>query len=146
MTSLTLVRRIRARPETVFELLTSAAGMAEWWGPDAGPVLHAESEPRVGGRFRVRFRQLDGSEEETNGEFLEVQPPWRAVMSWWWTGGSVDPGVSRVEITLRQISEGTELTVFHSQLDNEESRRRHEEGWVGALDNVEAALASAART
>ena len=39
MTSLTLVRRIAARPETVFEAMTSPEGISHWWGPDAGPVL-----------------------------------------------------------------------------------------------------------
>ena len=43
--------------------------------PDAGPVLLAETDLRVGGRFRVRFRMLDGSEHESGGEYLEVDPP-----------------------------------------------------------------------
>jgi len=55
MTSLTLVRRIRARPSIVFDALTTVDGIANWWGPDAGPVLAAEIDPQVGGRFRVRF-------------------------------------------------------------------------------------------
>jgi hypothetical protein len=44
MTSLTLVRRIRARPSIVFEALITPDGIAQWWGPDAGPVLFAETE------------------------------------------------------------------------------------------------------
>src|SRR5262249_34104924 len=72
MPSLTLVRRTRARPAIVFEALTTPEGIASWWGPDDGPVLLAESELRVGGRFRVRFRMLDGSEHESSGEYLEV--------------------------------------------------------------------------
>ena len=67
MTSLTLVRRIKARPSIVFDALTTAEGIAIWWGPDAGPVLVAEIDPQVGGRFRVRFRTLDGSEHESSG-------------------------------------------------------------------------------
>lgn len=43
MTSLTLVRRIRARPETVFAAMTEPGGIAHWWTPDAGPVLIAEN-------------------------------------------------------------------------------------------------------
>ena len=46
MTSLTLVRRIKARPSIVFDAVTTAEGIAQWWGPDAGPVLIAESDPR----------------------------------------------------------------------------------------------------
>jgi uncharacterized protein YndB with AHSA1/START domain len=137
MTSLTLVRRIKARPSIVFDALTTAEGIAGWWGPDGGPVLVAESDPQVGGRFRVRFRMLDGSEHESSGKYLEVVKPERLSMSWRWTGGAEDPGESLVEIRLRAIAEGTELTFTHSRLHDEESRRSHEEGWNGALDKLE---------
>ena len=133
MTSLTLVRRIKARPSIVFDALTTPQGIACWWGPDGGPVLVAETDPQVGGRFRVRFRMLDGSEHESSGEYLEVVKPERLSMSWRWTGGVEDPGESLVEIRLRAVAEGTELTFTHSRLHDEESRRSHEEGWTGAL-------------
>src|SRR6201999_617737 len=100
MTSLTLVRRIAARPSIVFEALTTPDGIARWWGPDDGPVLLAEADVRVGGRFRVRFRMLDGSEHESSGEYTEVVKPTRLAMSWRWLG-SDDPDESRVEVNLR---------------------------------------------
>jgi uncharacterized protein YndB with AHSA1/START domain len=136
MTSLTLVRRIAARPSIVFDALTTAEGIACWWGPDAGPVLLAETDVRIGGRFRVRFRMLDGSEHESSGEYLEVARPERLAMSWRWQGGE-DPGESLVEIDLRACDEGTELTFTHSRLRDEDSRRSHEEGWSGALDKLQ---------
>jgi uncharacterized protein YndB with AHSA1/START domain len=143
--SLTVVRRIKARPSIVFRALTTAEGMAQWWGPDGGPVLIAEADPRRGGCFRVRFRRLeDATEYETNGEFLEVVRPERIVMSWRWKDGLVDPNESRVEIVLRPVPEGTEITVTHSLLHDEESRRSHEAGWMGALDKLAARFAEAA--
>ena len=142
MTSLTLVRRIRARPQIVFDAVTTAEGIAQWWGPDAGPVLVAEADPRVGGRYRVRFRMLDSTEHETSGEFLEIVRPERIVMSWRWKGGVEDPGESRVEITLKAVTEGTELTFVHSQLHDENTRRSHEQGWTGSLDKLESHFAS----
>ncbi len=141
MTSLTLVRRIKARPSIVFDAVTAAEGIAQWWGPDAGPVLVAEADVRVGGHFRVRFRTLDGGEHESQGEYLELVKPERVVFSWRWTGGQEDPGISRVEINLRAIPEGTELTFTHSQLHDEETRRTHEAGWTGSLDKLEAHFA-----
>jgi uncharacterized protein YndB with AHSA1/START domain len=140
MTSLTLVRRIRARPSVVFAALTTAEGIAHWWGPDAGPVLIAETDARVGGRFRVRFRKLDGTEHECSGEYLEVVDLRRLVMSWQWTaGGEPDEfgEVSRVAIELRPIDTGTELTFTHARLKSEVSRKSHEQGWSGALDKLE---------
>jgi uncharacterized protein YndB with AHSA1/START domain len=143
LTSLTLVRRIKARPPIVFDAITTPEGIAQWWGPDAGPVLLAESDVRVGGRYRVRFRLLDGTEHESSGSYLELVKPERVVMSWRWTGGAEDPGESRVEITLRAIPEGTELTFTHSQLHDEESRRSHEQGWSGALQKLQLRFAGA---
>lgn len=139
MTSLTLVRRIAARPQIVFEAVTTAEGIRHWWGPDAGPVLHADTEVRVGGRFRVRFRMLDGSEHECTGEFLELDPPRRVVMSWQWTAGGAaeeSGAVSQIEIDLRPIGVGTELTFTHARLRTEASRSSHERGWTGALDKL----------
>jgi uncharacterized protein YndB with AHSA1/START domain len=137
MTSLTLVRRIKARPSIVFDALTTAEGIANWWGPDAGPVLAAELDPQVGGHFRVRFRMLDGSEHESSGEYLEVVKPERLSMTWRWKGGVEDPGESLVEFRLRAVADGTELTLAHSRLQDEETCRSHEHGWTRALDKLE---------
>jgi uncharacterized protein YndB with AHSA1/START domain len=141
MTSLTLVRRARARPSIVFEAMTTAEGIVHWWGPDAMPVLHAESDPRPGGRYRVRFLTTDGLEHESSGEFLEVTPPTKIVMNWRWTGGVEDPGESRVEIALRAVPEGTEITFTHALLHDEESARSHERGWMGAFEKLDTYLA-----
>ena len=139
MTSLTLVRRIKARPSVLFDLLVTAEGIAQWWGPDAGPVLLSESDPRVGGRFRLRFRRLVGDEYETSGEFLEIVRPERVRMSWLWSG---DTEASEIAMVLRPIPEGTELTFTHSRLPDDETARSHEKGWSGSLDKLEAAAAA----
>jgi uncharacterized protein YndB with AHSA1/START domain len=136
MTSLTLVRRLAARPSIVFEALTTPEGIACWWRPDEGPVLIAETDLQVGGRFRVRFRKIDGDEHECSGEYLEIRRPERLVMSWRWLGGEEDPGESRVEFDLRPIPEGTELTFTHAALASEETRRSHADGWSGAFDKL----------
>jgi uncharacterized protein YndB with AHSA1/START domain len=136
MTCLTLVRRIAARPSIVFDALTTPAGIVHWFGPDEGPVVIAETDVRVGGRFRVRFRMLDGSEHESSGEYLEVRSPERIVMTWRWLGGEDDQNESRLEIDLRQVPEGTELTLTHSALSSEVTARSHKEGWSAALDKL----------
>jgi uncharacterized protein YndB with AHSA1/START domain len=135
MTSLTLVRRIAARPSIVFDALTTPEGIVQWWGPDDGPVLIAETDVRVGGRFRIRFRMRDGSEHESSGEYLEVRSPERLAMSWRWLGDE-DPEESRLEFELRAVAGGTELTLTHSALASAQTRRSHEQGWSGALDKL----------
>ncbi len=143
MTSVTLVRKIAARPSIVFDALITPEGLRSWMGPDAGPVLIAEADARVGGAFRVRFRMLDNSEHECFGTYLEIAKPDRLVMTWRWKDGE-DPGESRVEVTLRPIPQGTELTFTHALLANEETRASHKHGWTGALDKLERHFAGAA--
>ncbi|HUN25686.1 MAG TPA: SRPBCC domain-containing protein [Steroidobacteraceae bacterium] len=139
MSEIKIVRCIAARPAIVFDALTTVEGMTSWWGPDEGPVLFAASDARVGGRFRVRFRKLDGSEHECSGEFLEIEKERRIVMSWQWTWGG-HPGererVSRLELQLRPIETGTELTLIHAALRDEESASSHGWGWGGALNKL----------
>jgi uncharacterized protein YndB with AHSA1/START domain len=139
LTSARFVRRIAARPAIVFEALVTAEGIRSWWGPDDGPAISAEVDARVGGGFRVRFRTADGLEHECAGEFLEIERPERVVMSWRWIqNGRIDEHekVSRVEMRLRPIETGTELTLVHSGLSNEDSARAHESGWDGAAQKL----------
>jgi uncharacterized protein YndB with AHSA1/START domain len=134
-----LVRRIAARPAIVFDALTTPAGIACWWGPDDGPVLLAETDIRPGGRFRVRFRMLNGTEHESTGQYSEVVRPTRLVMTWRWTEGGEPEEAgeeSRVEIDLRPIDTGTELTFTHARLRTDASKASHEHGWIGALDKL----------
>ena len=143
MTSLTLVRRIAARPSIVFDALTTAEGIAAWWGPDDGPVLAAQSDVRVGGDYLVRFRMQDGSEHEARGEYLEMVRPKRVVMSFRWAfGGAPEEigNISRVEMELRAIGDETELTFTHAFL-RDVSKPGHEQGWSGALEKLARRLA-----
>jgi uncharacterized protein YndB with AHSA1/START domain len=149
MTPVLLVRRIAARPAIVFDAVVTADGMKSWWGPDDDPDVTAAADPRVGGSFRVRFRTADGLEHECAGEFLEIDRPARVVMSWRWIDGGVaeERGrVSRLEITLRAIETGTELTLVHSELKDEPSVRSHEGGWAGALSKLTRRFSASERT
>lgn len=142
MTSLTLTRRIAARPSVVWDLLVTPEGLRQWIGPDDGPVLVADTDARTGGSFRLRFRITDGSEHEASGTYITVEAPKRLVMSWQWLGDEDEGGTSEVEIVLRPVDDGTELTFTHRRLSSEASRDGHMEGWKGSLDKLVAAAAA----
>jgi len=137
---LTLVRRIKAPPQTVFAAFVEPAHILKWWGPDAGSTLLAETDVRVGGRFRVVFETLDGERHENGGEYLEIDPPARLVMAWWWA--STPERRSRVTVSIRPINSGSELTVCHEMLFDEAARDSHLWGWNGALDKLERLVAA----
>ena len=65
------------------------------------------------------------------GEFVEVDPPRRAVFTWGWEAGGfpIEPGTSTVEIVLEPDGTGTLLRLTHSGLPEAEAVRRHREGW-----------------
>jgi uncharacterized protein YndB with AHSA1/START domain len=139
MNRVTLWRRIVARPSIVFEALTTAEGIAAWWGPDEVPVVRADVDARVGGTYRVRFRTRDGREHEVCGKFLEISAPHRVVMTYLYTfGGEPDEfgRTSRVEIDLVPFAGGTDLTLTHLDLASETSKTSHAGGWGGALDKL----------
>jgi len=136
--SLTVIRRIKAPPQTVFAAFVEPAHILKW-GPDAAPTLLAEMDVRVGGRFRVVFETLDGERHENRGEYLEIDPPTRLVMAWWWA--STPERRSRVTVSIRPVNSGSELTVRHEMFFDEASRDSHLRGWNGALDKLERLLA-----
>lgn len=139
MNSFTLVRRIKARPSIVFDALTTAEGIRQWWGPDDVPVVLAQVDARVGGTYRVRFRTLDGQEHEAYGTFLEFASPRRIVMTWNYAfGGEADEHgrTSRIEIDLVPIAAGTQLQFTHAELATHASELSHTWGWTGSLDKL----------
>ena len=141
MTSLTLVRRIKARPSIVFDALTTPEGIASWWGPDDGPVLVAETDPQVGGRFRVRFRMLDGSEHESSGEYLEVVRPHRLVFALLAEKYSLN--FERVTVLFDPRGTGCELSLTHeTRLELAQQAQRD---WAKVLDRLAAMLIASGR-
>lgn len=139
MNTLTLVRRIKARPSIVFEALTTAEGMAAWWGPAELPVLRVEADARVGGAYCVRFSSADGREHVVYGTFLELRAPRRLVMSYRYAlGGEAEERgrTSRVEFDLVPFPGGTELRFTHAELANDVSEASHAGGWTGAFDKL----------
>ena len=44
--------------------------------------------------------------------------------------------MSRIEIDLKRIDTGTEITFTHARLKTQASCASHEQGWAGALDKL----------
>ena len=132
--SVTIVRRIKASPARVFAAITQPEQMIQWWGLDTGPTLHAEADVRPGGRFNIVFQMLNGKEYNPTGVYQEVMPDQKLVFSWEWP--DAPERESRVTFLLRPIDDGTELTLCHEQLPDEDACRSHEWGWNGLIDKL----------
>lgn len=123
-------RRIEARPEEVFVYLTDAHKYTSWMG------MAAELDPRPGGVYRVTMNR----DTIAVGEYLAVDPPSRVVFTWGWEGdGTVPPGSTTVEITLREDGDGTILRLRHSGFPTDEAAASHREGWAMYLERLSVA-------
>ena len=116
---------IAAPPEAVFAYLTTNEGMTAWMGE------FADLDPRRGGRFAV-----DIAGHPVRGEFLDVDPHSRVVVSWGFAGSDDLPaGASTVEFRLTPTSAGTRVDLRHSDLP-EVSVPGHAEGWSHFLSRL----------
>jgi uncharacterized protein YndB with AHSA1/START domain len=114
--------------------------MIQWWGVTGHhrtPI--AETDLRVGGRFRVQFWTPDDEHHSVSGVYREIVPPSRLVFSWAWQ--STPERESQVTVDLKPDSDGTILTLTHEQFFSEQAGDDHRGGWQRGLDRLEAFFA-----
>ena len=133
--SLTIKRRLNAPPSKVYGAWTDCAKISHWFGPEDAEILRAETDVRVGGRFRIVFRGPDGDEHDVGGVYREVVPDQKLVFTWAWR--STPERESLVTVALKRDGDGTLLTLLHEQFFDEAARDRHGRGWNGTLDKLE---------
>lgn len=130
-----VVRRevvLAAPPDVVFPYFTDPALLCRWIG------LSADLEPAPGGRFR--FEVAPG--QWCEGEYVELDPPRRVVLTWGWREPAlaVPPGSSRVEVSLAPVPEGTLLRLVHL-LPGSDAALLHDDGWTTFLGRLRGVLA-----
>lgn len=130
--ALTLKRRLNAPPAKIYRAWTDAAKISRWFGPEDAEILRAETDVRVGGRFRIVFRGPDGEEHDVGGVYREVVPNQKLVFTWAWR--STPERESLVTVALKRDGDGTLLTLLHEQFFDEAARDRHGRGWNETLD------------
>src|SRR3954463_7476317 len=133
--SLTLKRRYNAPPGRVFSAWTDPKKITRWFGPEQVEAVRAESDPRVGGHYRIVARSPDGEEHDVSGVYREVVPNQKLVFTWAWR--STPERESLVTIALRRDGDATLLTLRHERFADEAARDRHDRGWNGTLDKLE---------
>ena len=134
--SLTITRKLPAPPDRCFRAWTDPEALKRWFGPGANEVVLAETDPRVGGRYRLVMRSPAGEEHEVSGEFREVVANRKLVFTWAWR--STPERQSLVTVELVPAGDVTALTLTHEQFADEAARDRHHHGWTGSLDRLAA--------
>jgi len=132
-TALRITRVIDAPIERVFAAWTDPAQMARWFFVQESWSAEVANELRVGGAFSIKMRSDEGLELDCTGVYREIEPPTRLVFTW--TSYAVTD--TRVTVELREVEEGTELTLTHEDLIDIDVRNSHAEGWGGCLASLE---------
>ena len=104
-------RVLRATPERVYRAYLDADAMAKWL-PPYGFTCHVQHmEARVGGSFRMSFRNFStGNGHAFGGEYLELVPNERIRYTDRFDDPNL-PGTLEVTVTLRPVICGTELRI-----------------------------------
>ena len=108
---MTLTRIYQAPPALLFEVMTTPAHLAHFWGPTgvSTPLGNIVVEPRPGGRFEtIMVNDETGDEYPMIALFVEFDPPHRLS----WTDPSADGGML-TSITFNDLGDGRTETVTH---------------------------------
>ena len=135
---------LRAPCARVWRALSNAQEFGSWFGVDFGSASFA---PRAKVRGRIT---VPGYEHLTMEIVIERMEPGR-VLSYRWHPYAVDPQqdyskepMTLVEFKLREVPEGTLLTVTESGFDRiplhrrAEAFRMNDQGWAGQVKNIDA--------
>ena len=76
-----ITRDFDAPAQLVFDALTKAEHLVQWWGPRYLTLEVEKLELRPGGSYRFIHRSPDGQIHPFKGEFREIVPPTRLVMT-----------------------------------------------------------------
>ena len=109
-------RVLAAKPEKVYRAFLEADAMAKWLPPNGVTCKVQHMDPKVGGKFRMSFKNFTtGKDHSFGGEYLELVP--HELIRY--TDSFDDPnlpGIIHVTVTLRSVSVGTEINIEQAGL------------------------------
>jgi uncharacterized protein YndB with AHSA1/START domain len=111
-----LHRVLAARPEKVYRAFLDGDAMAKWLPPNGFTCTVHHMEPKVGGTFRMSFKNFTtGNGHSFGGEYLELVPHERIRYTDRFDDPNL-PGVIHVTVRLKAVSVGTEIDIEQSGL------------------------------
>jgi uncharacterized protein YndB with AHSA1/START domain len=131
-----LHRVLATRPEKVYRAFLEADALAKWLPPDGFLCTVHHLEPKVGGTFRMSFRNFTtGNGHSFGGEYVELVANQRLR----YTDKFDDPalvGTMEVTVTLKATAVGTDLDIVQSGIPDAIPVEACYLGWQQSLFNL----------
>lgn len=144
-TQILITREFDAPRHLVFKAWTTPELIKRWWGGGRGAVTTAEVDLRVGGRWRYAIAAEGGTEVAFHGEYLEIVPDERIVVTEVFE--SVPDAEAVSTLTLAESGGRTILTLLveHTSEENRDRHLHYGDRLQAAMDRLEQVAISARR-
>src|SRR5689334_3062604 len=128
-----LHRVLATSPDKVYRAFLEADALAKWLPPNGFVCTVHHSEPKVGGTFRMSFRNFTtGGSHAFGGEYLELVPGERLRHTDRFDDLNL-PGTMITTISLRAVFCGTELSVVQEGVPEAIPAEACHLGWQESL-------------
>jgi uncharacterized protein YndB with AHSA1/START domain len=143
--AVTVRREIAATAEELFDAWLDAQSLGTWMRPRGIRETRAETDPRVGGEFRIVMVNDESFESfEHTGIYREIDRPRRLVFTW--SSHATGFQDSVVTVTFQSLSSSTVVEIHQVGLPDEEAQASHHDGWSDALRELSRTVHSETRT
>ncbi|MBW7967019.1 SRPBCC family protein [Bradyrhizobium sp. BR 10261] len=131
-----LHRVLTTNPEKLYRAFVEADALAKWLPPNGFTCTVHHHEPKVGGTFKMSFRNFTtGSGHSFGGEYLELVPGERLRYTDRFDDPNL-PGEIEVTVVLRKVLVGTELDITQSGIPDAIPPEACYLGWQESLRNL----------
>jgi uncharacterized protein YndB with AHSA1/START domain len=131
-----LHRVLATTPEKVYRAFLEADALAKWLPPNGFTCTVHHLEPKVGGTYRMSFRNFTtGMSHAFGGEYLELVTNTFLRYTDQFEDPNM-PGTIQQTVTLKKVSVGTELTVVQEGLPDAIPPEACYLGWQDSLKNL----------
>ena len=111
-----LHRALRATPDRVYRAFIDPEALVKWLPPHGFTGKVHQSEARVGGSYKMSFKNFTTGESHSfGGKYLELVPNERLRYTDKFDDPSL-PGEMQTTVTIKQVSIGVELNIVQENL------------------------------
>lgn len=131
-----LHRVLTTSPEKVYRAFVEADALAKWLPPNGFTCTVHHLEAKVGGTFKMSFRNFTtGDSHSFGGEYLELVPFERLLYTDRFDDPNL-PGEIRVTVMLKKVSVGTEIDITQAGIPDVIPVEACYLGWQESLRNL----------